>query len=99
MVKFIKYDADGLSWCKGKLIVELNGKVVKFGYGIDCDYEPFWESGGEIIELDDGRLTAVGGPWKKETYTTVPVEIEPYIDELINCMNENIEYGCCGGCI
>ena len=43
MIKFIKYTGEAPNYCRGVLILEIDGKITKFGYDSDCDYEPFWD--------------------------------------------------------
>ena len=107
-VKFVKYECEPLSRCRGALYVWIDNKLISFGAWCDCkrsqpDYPPFWESGGEVDYDDNGMIKDCRqGPWKlakdisKWDYTE---EIERAFPELIRIMNENVRWGCCGGCI
>ena len=104
MVKFIKYiTADSL--CHGILILSINNTVFKFGNMPVCDFHTFWSSGG-YVDFDTGeRKTA---PWKINKYNKEAILSKfnqifdkPYdiLNECLSCMNENVEYGCCGECL
>lgn len=59
----------------------------------------FWSSGGQVIryeELDDGYVTY--GDWKVDM-NLLPDYLKFYAKEIKEVMNENIEHGCCGGCL
>ena len=108
-VEFVKYDCEPLSRCRGTLYVLIDRKYISFGAWSDpvnsaCpDYPPFWESGGEIEYNEDGFIKDCRqGPWKlaedinKWDYTD---KIKRAFPELLRVMNENVKWGCCGGCM
>lgn len=92
-VEFISYDGAYPSLCSGTLVVRILGNIVKFGYGEDNP--PFWQSGGCI---DYTFLGVEVGAWKLDIGELAD-KYKPYAQELIKVFNENVEYGCCGGCI
>nr|DAK93233.1 MAG TPA: hypothetical protein [Caudoviricetes sp.] len=60
-----------------------------------------------VIEVDgeEWRLRRVlrskmgcgfGGGW---SLRSLPDELEPYREEIKRCVNDNVEHGCCGGCL
>ena len=69
-------------------------------------YPEFWKSGGTADWYDDGFIQEemIGqgpwkfniGPWNEKSY---PEDILRNMDELLRIMNENVEWGCCGGCL
>ena len=112
-VKFISYDGEYPNLCGGVLTLEIEGKEYKFGHhysnyhfdkngnGYFSDEDPknpnfgsFWHSGGCIT--DDYEADC--GEWEidAEELPEQFRELAPIIDMLFN---ENVEYGCCGGCI
>ena len=102
-VKFISYDGRWPSYCHGTLILEINGVEHKFHPGeIDGSYPRFWRSGGCIgtQESVDGDVNfyTEEGPWIVNE-DELPEHLQPYAEEIRQVMNENMEWGCCGGCI
>ena len=113
-VKFISYDGDYPNLCSGVLTLEIDGKEYKFGHHYlkhhydeitgksifedespeNPNFNAFWHSGGWIT--DD--YEAVCREWEidAEKLPEQFRELAPIIDTLLN---ENVEYGCCGGCI
>jgi hypothetical protein len=96
MVEFIEYTGGYPALCCGELTVKIDGKAVKFG---GDGYKSFWASGGscsfggdwsdEIIEHDKWRLME----------QNLPKKYKKYAQELIDCFNQHVPQGCCGGCI
>lgn len=100
-IKFINYDGCWPNLCRGILTLELDGIEMTFGdlYGNPkTDYDRFWSSGGGVIEDADGGYHIEHGKWILEK-DRLSKELIPFGDLLIKVFNENVEYGCCGGCI
>lgn len=91
-VEFVSYTGGWPALCMGELTVLIEGKEVTFG---NAERSSFWASGGSCVIGEDGEEVDQG-PWK---LTGVPEEYGEYADELIECFNENVPQGCCGGCI
>lgn len=65
-------------------------------------YPKFWCSGGTIKSNGSGwKIWAEKGEWELSAYRNgdYPKEILDILDDLIKVFNENVLYGCCGGCI
>lgn len=92
-VKFIYYTGRYPNLCGGILTLKIDGKIVKFGYG--ADYPPFWESGGYIESNYSG---AVSGEWLIDV-SRLKEEYQKYAAEIDDVFNDNVPFGCCGGCI
>lgn len=87
-VEFISYDGDYPNLCSGTLVLKIDGEEVKFP-------KYCMRSGGGVWFDDDWNAYTCGGPWSIE----VPDEYKYLKQEIEDVVNENVEYGCCGGCI
>ena len=95
-VEFISYSGKYPCLCMGKLMLKIDGEEVKFGnkYSYkDVDYPTFWHSGGGI----DRNYCAYSGEWEINV-EELPEQYRKYATEIDEVFNENVEYGCCGGC-
>ena len=104
-VRFIDYTGRYPSLCMGVLVLEINGQRYYFGNDFDGKYKDkkllsqFWTSGGSCgfrnnysdsyVEQDD---------WRIDT-DDLPAEFLDYAEEIDEVFNENVPYGCCGGCL
>lgn len=72
----------------------------KMIYQENC-YPKFWASGGTIKSDGNWDMWAEQDEWELGAYHEVdyPPEILDNINELLRVFNENVPYGCCGGCI
>lgn len=85
----IKYDGKYPCLCKGHLLVTVDGTEYDFG-----DY---CLSSGGFASFDEDWNEMVGvGDWSVEFPKDFPEELK---DKVLNCINEEIPHGCCGGCI
>ena len=101
-VKFVSQTGNYPNLCRGDLTLEIDGEIVTFGYGFDSDDKPkygtFWSSGGFVFfdeQLNDNIGT---GEWEIDV-DRLPEKFRRYAREIGQVFNENVEYGCCGGCI
>ena len=90
MVKFISYDGRYPNLCRGTLVIEVNGKRYELKYVI--------QSGGQVTFDEDWSADIVSGEWYINS-DDLPDELKPYREEIEEVVNDNIPYGCCGGCI
>lgn len=84
----IQYDGKYPCLCMGHLIVWINGKEWDFGKYV-------LESGGRCI-LSDDRI--VKGEWGIIDENWPEEFPEEYKKQVLSAVNEEIPYGCCGGC-
>ncbi len=92
-VKFISYTGKYPRLCSGILTLEIDGKKVRFGFGVSN--RPFWLSGGGLTPNYDGVCRR---EWKI-IVNRIPEEYRKYASEIDRVFNENVEWGCCGSCI
>ena len=91
MIEFVSYDGKWPCLCSGTLIIRVNGKTYRLDNVMD--------SGGCIMggPSTDWDMWAEKGDWEVNLYEHP--ELEPYKEEITRLVNENVEHGCCGGCI
>ena len=88
-VKFISYSGRFPNLCSGTLTVEIEGQLVKIrGF---C-------SGGSVWFDDNWYEHVEEGPWSIDD-DDIPTQYLEYKNEIIACMNANVPWGCCGGCV
>lgn len=105
-VKFISYSGQYPNLCRGVLILEING--IKCRFGIDYsdpnwrehkNFDSFWSSGGECGFYNDYSESYINyGEWQIN-YNELPDEYKKYAEEIDRVFNENVPFGCCGGCL
>ena len=90
-IQFIGYDGKYPNLCSGTLKIKIDDKTY-FLNGI-------LSSGGCIVgNLFNGEdLEVTTGEWTVDL-DSYP-ELQKYQKEITELVNENIPYGCCGGCI
>ena len=109
-IEFISYDGKSPSLCLGRLTLRVDGKEITFdGFGDNyqsvparyetkADYRKFWASGGSVTADKDWNFEVTQGEWELND-CWLPDFLKPYGKELIDLFNENVDWGCCGGCI
>ena len=104
-IKFISYDGEYPNLCSGRLIVEIDGKKITFeGYCKSNEktnhYPKFWTSGGSVSFDYDWNECVLCGEWQLEANEkNYPKDISILLPFLLELMNDNVSYGCCGGCV
>lgn len=89
-LKFISYDGAYPNLCSGTLIMKLDGKDIEFP-------DNCLLSGGNVSFDDEWNEEVTQGEWSIYEFPKgFPKELE---DEATDIVNENIEQGCCGGCV
>lgn len=87
MVEFVSYNGSYPNLCRGQLIVRINNKEINLGAcltsGGDVWFDEYWDE-----NIDEG-----------EWFVDVPKQYEEYEEEITRIVNENVPYGCCGGCV
>lgn len=86
----ISYNGEYPNLCSGQLIVTIDN--IKYDFGKHC-----LSSGGSVTYDGDGIFEVYTGEWIIDKWPdNFPVELKELVEEKIN---EEIPYGCCGGCI
>ena len=87
-VKFISYDGEYPCLCMGTLTIEVEGKMYNLK---NC-----LSSGGIVSFTEDWDEVVTEGDWELRN---LPEELIKYQKEITQLINDNVPYGCCGGCI
>lgn len=88
MVEFVSYNGKFPNLCRGTLVIKVNGEKIAL--------KNYLCSGGEcwFDEYRNGHVET--GDWR---LSQLPNNLEPYREEILKVVNENVPHGCCGGCI
>lgn len=89
-IKFISYNGSYPTLCMGTLVIEVEGERFYLRNVL--------RSGGGVFNLDSGDYCASEGEWSIDE-EELPEKIRPYIKDIELLVNDNVEHGCCGGCI
>lgn len=94
-VEFVEYTGTFPNLCGGELYLKIDGELYSFGGG--CDFPEFWMSGGSVSWGEEGDIINQD-KWACNI-RRLPDQFKKYIDEIAQVLNENVPWGCCGGCI
>lgn len=98
-IEFVSYSGKYPNLCRGILVLKIDGKEVRFGNGKNCEFKSFWESGGECGFTNGYEDSFVNeGEWVVNV-NELPDEYRKYATEIDYVINQNVPYGCCGGCL
>ena len=89
MVEFISYDGDYPCLCMGTLKIRVDGRLYSLKHAM--------HSGGRVGFDGDWCEEVTQDEWSI-TLEEFP-ELEPYKDGITKVVNDNVQYGCCGGCV
>lgn len=106
MVEFVSYTGKYPNLCSGVLTLRIDGEEVRFGHDYyvleswktDGNYDEFWATGGACGFYADGEDYVNHDEWQL-VKSNLPEKYKPYGEELINVFNDNVHWGCCGGCL
>jgi hypothetical protein len=89
-VQFVSYDGEWPNLCSGRLVLAVDGEPVMFP-----DY--CLTSGGSVSFDDEWNETVSGGNW---TIAHWPKDFPNELKDLAtDVVNNNVDHGCCGGCV
>ena len=94
-VSFVSYDGEWPALCHGNLVLDCDGERYAFPSGS-------LNSGGRVWFEDDWTDHVEKGPWSIDWEYLEMLGFEFPEDARADAervVNENIEHGCCGGCV
>lgn len=105
-VKFISYTGKYPCLCNGVLTLDIDGKKYKFCHDYFTkeeesdkpNFDSFWSSGGLVTCDDEWNFDVLSGEWEIDV-ERIPEQFRDLAAEINEVFNENVPYGCCGGCI
>lgn len=99
-VKFVSYTGKYPNLCSGILTLEIDGVEYTFGnsWSGKTDFDTFWCTGGYVRADRDWNFDVGHGEWKIDV-GYIPEQFRKYVAEIDEVFNDNVQYGCCGGCI
>jgi hypothetical protein len=108
-VKFVSYTGKWPNLCSGVLTLEIDGIAYHFGHEVgsyditankfkDNNCDSFWHSGGCVQADEDWNYNVLQGEWEIDA-DEIPEEFRKYAAEIDEVFNNNVPWGCCGGCI
>lgn len=100
-IEFVSYDGEYPCLCHGTLTLKINGKKMKFCGCGGSKYDSFWSSGGNVSFDNDWNETVTRGEWKWFSFEEdkFPKEIVDNKEYVMELFNDNVPWGCCGGCV
>ncbi len=87
-IQFASYDGEYPTLCMGTLVIVVNGCVYRL--------KDVLSSGGSCGYYESCGTTK--GKWTLFE-DRLPDELKQYADKIAKIVNENVEWGCCGGCM
>jgi len=88
----IEYDGAYPNLCSGHLIVYVDS--IKWNFGSHC-----LSSGGYVNFDEDWNEDVGDGPWSVKSWPKGFPEDAELRRSVVSAINDNIEWGCCGGCV
>lgn len=76
------------------MLVTLDAKELLAAARLAYDKDQI-RSGGSVWFDDEWHEHVESGEWS----VNVPAKYANLTDEIERCVNENVEWGCCGGCV
>lgn len=107
MVEFVSYTGKYPNLCSGVLTLCIDGEEVRFGHDYmvfeswktDGNYDAFWVTGGRCGFRNKWQDSYTEhGEWQM-IESNLPTKYRKYAEDIINIFNDNVSYGCCGGCL
>ena len=102
-VEFVSYTGEWPNLCTGVLSLIIDDKLVHFGHDYvkdwrdDDNFDAFWVSGGSV-SLHNDNCRVKTGEWTIYR-DLLPEKYRDLANDIDKVFNENIPFGCCGGCV
>lgn len=87
MIEFVSYDGSFPNLCSGTLVLKV--------HGVQRELKYILRSSGSWHFDERGFAILNYGPWYLRR---LPDDLLSYYEEIETLVNNNIPYGCCGGC-
>lgn len=88
MIEFVSYDGRFPNLCSGTLVLKIDG--------VERVLPKHCMSSGGSVSFDSNWCEHVeSGAWS----VGVPDDLIDYKQEIEDCVNANVPFGCCGGCV
>lgn len=98
-IEFVSYTGKYPNLCSGTLTLKIDGKIRTFGDESNCDYKRFWAPGGSCdYNMTIQECEVKKAPWKV-IKRHLPDVLKSSAKKLGTVFNNNVPYGCCGGCV
>ena len=62
------------------------------------NFDSFWISGGDVVCGENYNYDILSGEWKIDA-EDLPEQFRNLASEIDEVFNDNVPFGCCGGCI
>lgn len=85
-IEFVKIYEKEWALCGSTVVLKINDQEIEF--------HRILGSGGSVSWGDEDEINI--GPW---CVGNLPEYLEKYEDEITKVINDNVDWGCCGGCI
>lgn len=97
VIEFVSYSGEYPTLCTGYLTIRVDGQIRR----LPEDDEPTPSvllSGGSCKVCYNSSDYTKKGKWKL-LRDYLPKDLKAYAKEIEEIVNENVEWGCCGGCL
>lgn len=89
-LKFVSYDGKFPNLCSGTLVISLDNVKYSMKYCL-CSGGSVWFDNEWSEHVESGAWTVL--------IKQLPEPLKPFFMEIEQLVNENVEWGCCGGCV
>ena len=90
-IQFVSYDGAYPNLCSGTLVLSVDGENISADFCLMSE--------GEAGVILGGEERIIKGPWRVKFWRFEKVLTFPEMARITELVNQNVEWGCCGGCI